>query len=235
MKNSTLNYLIAILIFLITTSTNAANLNNTIKPLKFTPKNGDIFFQEGKLNSFTNAVNAVTVGYNGGNLSHVGIFFYDKKKSYIIEATDKVRKTPLENFLNRSRDKNGNPRVIVGRLKEKYQYLIPKALINAKKLVGLPYNDTFNINDSKSFYCSQVVYYSFKKANDEKAFFKLHPMTFKEPGLNHIFEIWQDYFKKLKAPVPEGEPGLNPGGISRSDKIAIVQIYGNISGMKNNQ
>ena len=41
---------------------------------------------------------------------------------------------------------------------------------------------------------------------------------------------WVDYFRDLNAPVPEGEPGVNPGGISRSPKVAIVHSYGRPAG-----
>ncbi|MCF7889010.1 MAG: hypothetical protein K9L78_02725, partial [Victivallales bacterium] len=122
---------------------------------------------------------------------------------------------------------------IVGRVKTQYIKLVPKAVKTAKSLVGLPYNDTFNIKDNKAFYCSQLVYYCFKKANMGKMLFKLHPMTFRKPGTKQIFKIWKEYFKKLKTSVPEGAPGLNPGGMSKSKVLNIVYIYGNITGMKN--
>jgi len=50
-------------------------------------------------------------------------------------------------------------------------------------------------------------------------------MTFDDPDTKTIFPIWEDYFKKLGIPVPEGKPGLNPGSISRSDKIKIVYRF----------
>jgi hypothetical protein len=50
-------------------------------------------------------------------------------------------------------------------------------------------------------------------------------MTFNDPDTKAIFPVWADYFKKLSIAVPEGKPGLNPGSISRSDKIDIVYRY----------
>ena len=192
----------------------------------FKPLSGDLVFQEGKENSFTKAVQEVTSGYNGAKLSHVGIVFYKGNKPFILEAKDKVQSIPLGKFLYRSCDKNGNPKVIVGRLIKKYQNLIPKAIQIGKTLIGLPYNDTFDIKNNKAFYCSQLVYYCFKKANNGISIFKLHPMTFKSPKTGKIFGIWSEYFKKLKTNVPQGNLGLNPGGMSKSPNIKIIHTYG---------
>jgi len=51
-------------------------------------------------------------------------------------------------------------------------------------------------------------------------------MTFKSPGTGNTFPEWQEYFSGLGVPVPEGQPGINPGGISRSYAIDIVHEYG---------
>ncbi len=51
-------------------------------------------------------------------------------------------------------------------------------------------------------------------------------MTFNDPDTQEPFPIWVEYYKKLGEPIPEGEPGLNPGGISRSIYIDIVHYYG---------
>ena len=192
----------------------------------FKPLSGDLIFQEGKENSFTKAVQEVTSGYHGAKLSHVGIVFYKSNIPFVLEAKDKVQSTPLEKFLYRSCDKNGAPKVIVGRLIKKYQNLIPKAIQIGKSLIGLPYNDTFDIKNNKAFYCSQLVYYCFKGANNGIPIFKLYPMTFKSPKTGKTFGIWKEYFKKLKTNVPQEKPGLNPGGMSKSPNIKIIHTYG---------
>jgi hypothetical protein len=51
----------------------------------------------------------------------------------------------------------------------------------------------------------------------------LEPMTFKQPDSNDYFPVWVAYYQNLKMDIPEGKPGINPGGISRSDKIAIIK------------
>ena len=61
---------------------------------------------------------------------------------------------------------------------------------------------------------------------DDQAVFQLQPMTFNDPDTGQPFPIWVDYYEKLGVKIPEGEPGLNPGGISRSAFIEIVHYYG---------
>ena len=56
-------------------------------------------------------------------------------------------------------------------------------------------------------------------------------MTFIDPNTNETFGIWSNYYSELGKSIPEGELGLNPGGISLSSKISIVYMYGTPSGM----
>ena len=39
-------------------------------------------------------------------------------------------------------------------------------------------------------------------------------MTYNDPETGELFPIWEKYFEKLGIQVPEGELGLNPGGMS---------------------
>jgi hypothetical protein len=64
-----------------------------------------------------------------------------------------------------------------------------------------------------------------KVADSSQEILALNPMTFNEPGTNEPFRHWVDYYNELNHPIPEGELGLNPGGMSRSDAIDIVYIY----------
>lgn len=196
-------------------------------------KKGDLLFQDLDTNRMCSAIETVTKGYKGANLSHVGIIDKNKKdKYYVIEALNKVHKVSLKKFLSRSKDKNGNPKVIVGRLQPRFRDLIPAALKEAHSLLGATYNKTFNIHNHHAFYCSQLIYYIFKKANNGQPIFKLHPMNFKNPETGKIYPVWKHYFQNLDAAVPQKKPGLNPGGLSRSKIINIVHYYGIPEGMQ---
>ena len=193
--------------------------------------NGDIFFQNLDCGPFCDAVEKVTTGYKSAKFSHIAIAFNnDKGQKFVIEAISKgVSITPLQEFLSKSTDKQNNPKVVVGRLKPKYRKLIPKAIVEALKLVGQPYDEEFSINNKK-YYCSELIYEIFKTANNGKPIFDLKPMTFKDPETSKTFQIWIDYYNNLHQPIPEGKPGINPGSISLSKNIQIIYFYGNTDG-----
>lgn len=189
------------------------------------PQNGDLLFQENDNGEFNKAVSKVTEGYGGMKINHVGLIEKkDDGKLYIIESKTKVQEIPLSEFLNRSMDENGNPKVLIGRLIPKFQNLIPSAINFASKQIGKPYNDSFNAEDTNSFYCSQLIYEAFKYANNGVPFFKTSRMTFKEPGTDETYPVWLDYFRKLHIPVPEGKSGTNPGALSKSESLEIYKI-----------
>jgi len=205
--------------------------------ISFELKPGDLLFQDLNGDSFFEAVSKVTQGYNGTVLTHVGIAAYnDAGDTVVLEALlEGVTETPLDVFLDRSRDKSGNPKVLVGRLSQEYRHLIEPALARAFERRNSPYNHLFDIQDKEAFYCSELVYVCFMEANEGAPVFELEPMTFADPETQEVFPVWKDYFTELGAEVPEGKPGLNPGGMSRSPVLRIVHVYGKPSGWKNNQ
>ena len=192
----------------------------------FDLQEGDLVFQDLDCGELCEAIEKVTTGVNNSNLSHVGIIVKNNNnKLVVLEAIGKnVHETDIDTFLNRNIDKQGKPKVLVGRLKLDCQDLIPSALKYAKELINKPYDDVFDINND-SYYCSELIYFAFLKANNNTAFFKLFPMTFIDPETHNTFPAWTDYYNSLNYKIPEGKPGLNPGSISRSDKIDIVHYY----------
>ncbi len=189
---------------------------------------GDLLFQDLNGDSFFEAVAKVTRGYNNAVLTHVGIVAYNREgEPIVLEAlAEGVVATPLEHFLGRSLDQKGNPKVLVGRLRRQYQHLIDSALAEAFARKGKPYNYLFDIKDKEAYYCSELIYVCFREANGGEPLFELEPMTFVDPDTREIFPVWKDYFADFEAEVPEGKPGLNPGGISRSSALEIIHNYG---------
>ena len=101
---------------------------------------GDIVFQDLDCGPPCQAIEAVTSGYNGAQLSHNGIITEVNGKKFnqifVVEAIgDGVVKTPLDEFLERS------DKVIVGRLKSDYTYMIPDAISYIENsILGKPYD-----------------------------------------------------------------------------------------------
>ncbi len=186
---------------------------------------GDLLFQNIDCGPMCDAIKEVTHGYKGAEFSHVGVFWFNHNNPMVIEAISAgVSITPLNKFLKRSVDEKGNPKVAVGRLNERYRKLIPTAISEALKLVGKPYDDAFDINND-AYYCSELVYLMYLRANNNKPIFSLAPMTYKSPKTGKLYPVWKEYFENLKIPVPEGKPGLNPGGISCSNNIKVFFLF----------
>lgn len=180
-------------------------------------KTGDIIFQSMNCDLCV-AINAVTEGFDHKDFSHLGIVYIKNDSTFVIEATEKnVKLTPLETFKTYTADT-----MFVGRLKRKFRKYIPKAIEFSLSQIGVPYDEAY-LYDNGSYYCSELIYDAFLSAY-EKPFFELIPMTFKEPNSENYFQVWIDYYEKLKMEIPEGELGCNPGGISTSDKLKIIGI-----------
>lgn len=188
------------------------------KPYQQKIKTGDLLFQNLDCGSLCDAIETVTEGYNAQKFSHIGLAYSRKDSMYIIEAIGKdVHLTSLQEFMART-----NHPTIIARLKKQYQHLIPATIQEALKHLGDVYDDAFIYNNGK-YYCSELIYDAFKKANNNKPFFKLEPMTFKDPATHQFFPAWVDYYTSLHMDIPEGKPGINPGGISTSNKIMIIE------------
>lgn len=181
-------------------------------------RTGDFLFQNLDCGGLCDAIEAVTQGYNGQAFSHIGLVSIEHDSIFVFEAVSKgVVRTPLHEFTKRSK----HP-VVHARLKQEYQQLIPDAIAFSKLQLGKAYDDPF-LYDNGKYYCSELIYDAFTFANKGIPFFRLEPMTFKQPGTNTFFPVWVDYYKQLGIPIPEGEPGINPGGISRSDKFDFIR------------
>ncbi|MDA0682549.1 MAG: YiiX/YebB-like N1pC/P60 family cysteine hydrolase, partial [Bacteroidetes bacterium] len=193
----------------------------------FQLQEGDLLFQDLDSSALCDAIELVTPGYNDANFSHIGFIVSDDGKLKVLEAIPpKVILTELEDFLSRSKDKDGNPKVIVGRLKKEYEKTIPKAVEFAHKKIGVDYDGIFIMNNN-SYYCSELLYEAFSK----DTIFQLQAMTFLHPESGDTLQTWKAYYAELGVKIPENELGINPGIMSLSKKIEIVHIYGIPDGM----
>lgn len=180
-------------------------------------KNGNLLFININCGGMCDAINAVTNGYKNNDFNHMGLVVTANNKDFFVyEAIGElVVKTPLKDFLAYTK----NP-VYVGTLKSKHLHLIPKAISFCEEQLGVPYDDVF-LYDNGKYYCSELIYDAFKFANKNKPFFKLFPMTYKEPKSDNFFPVWVDHFSKQGIEIPEGKPGCNPGGMSLDKKIKL--------------
>lgn len=190
-------------------------------------KEGDLIFQESFSKNMDSAIKQVTSGIGNYNFTHVGIVYKDSLSDsfYVIEATHpRVKITPLEEYLIQKKNENYPPISVVGRLKAPYQKLIPQAIKEALKLVGKEYDDAFDLTNDR-YYCSELIYKILYISNQNKEIFPLNVMTFKSPKTGEYIPYWVNHFQKLGIPIPEGELGINPGAMSKSNVIDILYSY----------
>ncbi|MDR3094681.1 MAG: hypothetical protein LBU62_08595 [Bacteroidales bacterium] len=191
-------------------------------------RSGDFLFQDIDCPLCT-AIENVTDGYEGYNFSHVGMLVEENGSWCVLEAiSDKVVQTPLSEFMDRSKDADGNPKVLQMRLTRQYRKTVPAIVEAVKANIGKPYDDEF-LPDNGKYYCSELLYEAVQQATKDTAIFRLQPMTYIDPLTGKTNLLWMDYFSRLGASVPEGVAGINPGGMSRSGSLTFVHKYGKIS------
>jgi hypothetical protein len=192
----------------------ASSCNNHSESLQ----EGDLLFQNLNCGELCDAIEKVTDGVNGKDFSHCAMVVNSNDTLKVIEAIgDKVQINSLNNFFARSGDTASIKNVTIGRVKHHHQSLLNDAMLFTKKQIGQPYDSEFLLENDK-WYCSELLYQAFKEANNQKDFFEL------------FFPAWIKYYKALGKDIPEGKQGINPGLISRSGKIRIINIsdYGKL-------
>ena len=179
-------------------------------------KSGDLLFVSSAASSFEQAIADVTNDELQQNFSHVGLVNVTDSGVYVIEAAPNhgVVYRPIAEF----EQENIEKLIFTGRLKTQYQQWIPEAISHAYLHLGKPYDYAFDF-DNDDYYCSELIYFAFAEASKKPDVFETPPMTFKPSEDADFLPFWVDYFAKLNIPIPEGKPGVNPNGISRSDKL----------------
>ena len=141
-KLNNFSLLIITLIF-ITTHFHCTQKNETINL-----QEGDLLLQDLDSSPLCDAIEQVTNGFNNQSFSHIGIVLMLHDTLHVLEAFNRgVNIVTLDEFLNRSVNKDLKPKVLVGRVKKEYSYLIPKAIEHGIKLIGKEYDPEFKINN----------------------------------------------------------------------------------------
>ena len=182
-------------------------------------RDGDLLFV---VNEEGSNITRVTDGVDGKGIDHVAIY----SDGHVIEAipVKGVVEAPLDSFIVRLSDHEA---VLVGRVKGAD---VRKSVANARRFIGLPYDDIFMPGDS-AVYCSELVQLSFvsrtssvEGAGDSlRTLFGTIPMSFHD-STGNVTEFWTKFYAARGLAVPEGEPGTNPGQISRDPHVRILGL-----------
>lgn len=191
----------------------------------FEPRSGDLVFQAGPGSGFERAVADATSGKGGVAFTHVGVAEKTKEGVFVWEASPDggVRRTPLKAFLAEAAVWNGNPAAEVFRLRRAKRRQIPGALARIRAWEGRPYDFLFARGED-AFYCSELVQAAFA-GGEGGGLFPSAPMNFKDLKTGGPSAYWQAYFAARGVPVPQGEPGTNPGDLSKSVHLRRVHRY----------
>lgn len=192
-------------------------------------RGGDLLFV---VNGQGNNITDVTDGVDGLGIDHIAVF----SDGNVIEAIPEygVVEKPLDSFWVRLSDRES---VLVGRIEG---LDVEESVTNARKFLGKPYDDIFMPSDS-AIYCSELVQKSFVfkdglKERDHNVkevgskatgsgtkhfVFGTIPMSFHD-STGNVTEFWTKFYSARGLAVPEGEPGTNPGQLSRDPNVKIL-------------
>lgn len=190
-----------------------------------TLKNGDLLFcvsDTASATEFARSIVGSTKGVEQKKIDHVAIVSVEDDGTYIIEATAKhgVWKCSLSEFVeNADKGEDGKPLLLVGRVKGDVD--IESSIMKAKSFIGRKYDFVFSPTDDE-MYCSELVQKSYVKNNGDLLFEPI-PMSFHDEE-GRILPYWFRYYETRNMEVPEGEPGSNPGDLSRRGNVEILDF-----------
>ena len=175
-------------------------------------REGDLLFV---CSDTENAITQVTSGVEELPIDHVAIVHRiggDNGPLYVIEAIKPaVCLTPIDTFLLQ------NPRTLVGRVNADVD--IHKSIRRCLMMVGKPYDDLYLPGDS-ALYCSELVQLNYVDHWGNLVFEPV-PMSFHDAS-GQVTDYWQEFYDQRGMAVPEGDPGSNPGELSRRQQITII-------------
>ncbi len=179
-------------------------------------RSGDLLFVA---NAEGNRITEVTEGIEGLGIDHVAIVSEEKSglaELTVIEAVPEggVIQSPLDSFLVRL---GAGESVLVGRISG---LDAEASILRAKEYLGLPYDDLFMPGDS-AVYCSELVQKSMVLEKTGEPVFGTVPMSFHD-STGRVTGFWTDFYAARGLSVPEGEPGTNPGEMSRDPRVKIL-------------
>jgi len=162
-----------------------------------------------------NAITAVTSGVEELPIDHVAVFHRIGGKKgipFVVEAIQPVvQLTPIDTFLYRS------PHVIVGRVTADCS--MERSVKKCITMLDKPYDDLYLPGDS-AVYCSELVQLNYVTSDGSLVFAPV-PMSFHDDS-GRVTDYWIDFYRQRGMTVPEGEPGTNPGELSRRPQITII-------------
>lgn len=168
-----------------------------------------LFHVSGSANHITD----VTEGVGQRRIDHVAIFVRVSGHPCVVEAVRRgVVVTPLDSLRRHGY-------WLVGRISVAFDR--QQSIGHALSYLGRPYDEVF-LADNEAIYCSELVQLSFVDEQGQRLFGTI-PMSFHDAS-GAITPYWQQFYAERHMAVPEGQPGTNPGELSRREEIKILGV-----------
>lgn len=179
---------------------------------KYEPVNGDIIFQT----SLSNQSKAIQLATKSP-YSHMGIVYVRNGKGFVFEASQVVKLTPIDEWINRGKDK----KYVVKRLKNHDKIVteanLKKMLSYGKSFEGKPYDLYFGWSDDR-IYCSELVWkiYEFTTGLKIGELKKLKDFDLTEQEVIRIMK------KRYGDNIPKDENVISPESMYKSELLETV-------------
>ena len=178
----------------------------------YVPKNGDIVFHTSR-SAQSLAVQRAT----HSEYSHMGVVYVEDGKSFVFEAVQPVKLTPLPEWVKRG--ESGH--FVAKRLRNADDLLTPQSLKKLKaegrQLRGKSYDLYFEWSDDR-IYCSELVWKMYKRALGVEIGHtqRLEDFDLSDPVVQgKIRERW-------KGPPPKDEIVISPAEMFKSELLVMV-------------
>lgn len=169
-----------------------------------------------------NAITQVTQGIDSLAIDHVAIMHRIGGCTgplYAIEAIpgQGVVLTPIDSLVAREQEAT----FVLGRVQAVDAH---QSVRSALRYVGRPYDDLYLVGDS-AIYCSELVQMCYVDTLGQQIFGTI-PMSFHDRS-GRILDYWTEFYRQRGMAVPEGQPGTNPGQLSRHSRVTTIELQKN--------
>jgi len=173
---------------------------------------GDIIFQKSQ-----SSQSAAIQEASGSPWSHVGLVVKNNGQTYVAEAVQPVRLTPLDQFIARGRGKE----FIIKRFaffdSEK---MTPSLYAVIKKYIGKDYDIYFEFSDDR-IYCSELIYKVFKEVTGQEVG---TVQKFKDMRLDgpYVQKLIQERLTSIGKALNPEEPIITPISQLKGDNMMMI-------------
>ncbi len=172
---------------------------------------GDVIFQESE-SSQSKAIQLAT----HSKYSHCGIIYKNNGKTYVLEAVQPVKLTPLNVWINKGKNKH----YVLKRFAKPLSVNQLRSMEEiGQKMIGKPYDLWFNWSDDK-IYCSELIW----KIYNDGAGIKLSELE-KLSDFNLNSEIVRKkLIERYGKQIPLGESVVSPASLFNSKNLVTVNF-----------